>query len=110
MNRAQIFAEFCSREASERTRHVYDGYVLATACSPERHREVLAVLLEHFPAAEDARSGDGFLSAFAITHEVVDESWHAFRRLNADGYKDHRLDDCGDIDSAAALLRNALEQ
>ncbi len=111
MNRALIFAEACNREASDNTLHVYhDGYVLTTACSPDRHRATLALLLMHFPAVEDARSDDGFLSAFVIPHEIVDESWHAFQWLAINGYKDHRHDDCDDIDSAADLLRMGLQR
>lgn len=89
--------------------HIYDdGYILVVACSADRHLTIRKTLKEQWPAIEEARSSDGFLSVFVIPTVLsmsIKPDNDPLLSLLTDGYLDHRAEDFHTIEDAAELCR-----
>lgn len=106
--RAKILADAFNRLSDKNTLHIYsDGYVISIACSAERHLSIREVFKEMYPTFEEARSSDGFLSAFVIPTDVPEgiDKVHPAVAVLTTGYNDHRQSDWHRIDEAVELMR-----
>src|SRR4051794_15689732 len=107
--RAEVFAEAHARLAGDSDcLHIYeDGYVLVVACSADRHLTIRKSLRKFFAVVEDARSRDGFLSAWVLPADVGGQRYpelpgRGILVVLTEGYTDHRMDDAYRLDDAAA--------
>ena len=113
MTRAELFAETFRADQGD-VLHIYDdGFILMVACSADRHLEIRALLKEHYHAFEEARSHDGFQSAFVIPADLSDtdvlgtpsqlSDKHFVPCSCSPHFNDHRLSDLWRLEDAEEL-------
>ncbi len=110
MTRAQLFVENYRADQGD-VLHIYDdGFVLMVACSGKRHLAIRELLRNRYPTVEEARSSDGFQSAFVIPvnpdelgtpSEIANR--HSACCVLSTHFNDHRWDDWHTLENAEAM-------